>query len=63
VTAYQGTSGGDSSSAAGGGTSGGTSGGSSSQSLLPGLAPTTVLRFTANPLTKSVTVQLGKALK
>ena len=64
VTAYQGSAGGgDSSSAASGGTSGGSSGGSSSQSLLSGLAPTTVLRFTANPLTKSVTVQLARALK
>jgi hypothetical protein len=62
VTAYQGAAGGGGSSAAAGGTSGGTGGGSS-QSLLTKLAPTSVLRFTANPLTKSVTVQLAKVLK
>jgi minor extracellular serine protease Vpr len=61
VTAYQRASG------AGGGAAGGTSGGASvgsgggtSQS---GLAPTSLLRFAANPLTKSVSVKLVNALK
>jgi hypothetical protein len=64
VTAYQGSAGGGSSpAAAGDGDAGGGASGGSSQSLLTKLAPTSVLRFTANPLTKSASVQLVKALK
>ena len=58
VTAYRRASG--ASAPAAGGTAGGTSGGGTSQ---PGLAPTSLLRFAANPLTKSVSVKLVGALK
>jgi hypothetical protein len=63
VTAYQGSGVGGGSLAAAGGDTGAGSGGGSSQTLLTKLAPTSVLRFTANPLTKSVSVQLVKALR
>jgi hypothetical protein len=57
VTAYQRTSGGGGGAAA---TSGGGSGGGTSPT---GLSPTSLLRVTANPLTKSVSVKLVGALK
>jgi len=59
VTAFQRASGAASGAAAGGDTSGAQAGATSRS----GSAPTALLRFTANPLTKSVSVQLVKALR
>ncbi|HEX8723234.1 MAG TPA: S8 family serine peptidase [Pyrinomonadaceae bacterium] len=58
VTAYRRASG--SAEGAAAGATSGTAAGGASQS---GLAPTTLLRFAANPLTKTVSVQLVKALR
>ena len=58
VTAYQRASG-----AGGGAAAGGTSGGSAGNSSQSGLAPTSLIRVTANPLTKTVSVKLVGALK
>jgi minor extracellular serine protease Vpr len=58
VTAFQRASGAGAGEA--GGAAGGPAGGSTAQS---GLAPTSLIRVTANPLTKSVSVKLINALK
>jgi hypothetical protein len=63
VTAFQSASGGGAGSAASAASGGTQAGGTSSPSPLSALAPASVLRFTANPLTKAVSVQLVKALK
>ncbi|MDT5272650.1 MAG: hypothetical protein QOH49_4836 [Acidobacteriota bacterium] len=58
VTAYQRASG-----AGGGAAAGGNSGGSAGGTSQSGLAPTSLIRVAANPLTKSVSVKLVGALK
>jgi hypothetical protein len=58
VTAYQRASG-----AGGGAAAGGTSGGAAGGTSQSGLAPTSLIRVAANPLTKSVSVKLVNALK
>lgn len=57
VTAYQRASG------AGGGAAGGRSGGSANSTSQSGLAPTSLIRVAANPLTKTVSIKLVSALK
>jgi hypothetical protein len=59
VTAYQRAAGAGGGAAAAGGTSGGSAGGTSQ----PGLVPTSLIRVTANPLTKTVSVKLVNLLK